>query len=139
MVTGATESILVRLLATGVWLIGFNVATARAADTLVQDAGELRQAASQAKPGTRILLAAGTYSGGFYFSNLQGETNLPIILAAADPAHPPVFQGPTGMHFSRPAFLELHDLVISNASVNGLNIDDGGALDAPLTMWSCAG
>ncbi len=131
MVTGATESILVRLLAVGVWLHAFNVATAPAADTLVRNAEQFRQVVAAAKPGARILLAPGNYSGGFYFSNLQGETNRPIILAAADPAHPPVFQGPTGIHFSRPAFLELHDLIISNATINGLNIDDGGALDGP--------
>jgi formylglycine-generating enzyme len=103
-----------------------------AADVFVRNADEFRQAAAQAKPGTRLLLSPGTYSGGFYFSDLQGETKLPIVIAAADPANPPVIQGGgTGLHLSRPAFVELHDLVISNVTINGLNIDDGGSFDQP--------
>ena len=98
----------------------------------MRNADEFRQAAAQAKAGTRILLSSGTYPGGFYFSDLHGETNHPIVIAAADPANPPVIQGGgTGLHFSRPAFVELHDLVISNLTDNGLNIDDGGSFDKP--------
>jgi hypothetical protein len=89
---------------------GSKVSAAAAGEALVRNAEEFRQAVAQAKPGTRILLAPGAYPGGFYFSNLQGATNGPIIIAAADPAHPPVIQGAaTGLHFSRPAFVELHD------------------------------
>lgn len=105
---------------------------ALAGDVHVRTAEEFRQAVAQAKPGTRILLASGNYPGDFFFSNVRGETNRPIIIAAADSAHPPVIQaGGTGLHLSKPAFVELHDLVISNMTVNGLNIDDGGSLEAP--------
>lgn len=101
-------------------------------EVVVRNADEFRQAINRAKPGTRILLAPGTYPGGFFFSNLQGETNSPIIIAAADPANPPVIEGgSTGLHLSRPSFVELHDLVISNVTVNGLNIDNGGSSDRP--------
>ena len=80
----------------------------------------------------RILLSAGTYPGGFYFTDLHGENNHPIVIAAADPTNPPVIQGGgTGLHLSRPGFVELHDLVISNVTVNGLNIDDAGSFDKP--------
>jgi hypothetical protein len=120
------------LLGAGVWLAASKFSDAAAADVVVRNAEEFRQAAARATPGTRVLLAPGTYPGGFHFANLQGETNRPIILAAADPAHPPVIQGAaTGLHFSRPAFVELHDLVISNMTGNGLNIDDAGMFDTP--------
>lgn len=100
--------------------------------TLVNNATEFRQAVAHAEPGSRILLAPGNYSGDFHFSNVRGATNRPIVIAAADPAHPPVFGGTsTGLQFSRPAFMELHHLIIRNAKINGLNIDDGGEFDEP--------
>jgi len=39
--------------------------------------------------------------------------------------------GAGGLHLSKPAFVELHDLVISNGDVNGLNIDDAGSFTTP--------
>ncbi len=102
------------------------------AETNVRTATEFRTAVAAAKPGTRILLAPGVYSGGFHFPGLQGDTNQSIVIGAADPAHPPVITGgSTGLQFSRPAFIELRGLVISNVTVNGLNIDDGGSLENP--------
>jgi len=102
------------------------------ADVIVKDAAQFRQAVAQAQPGTRILLAPGQYPGGFHFANLRGDTKKSIVIAAADPAHPPVIQGGAGgLHLSKPAFVELHDLVISNVTVNGLNIDDAGSFTTP--------
>ena len=54
-------------------------------DETVSNAAGFRTAVAAAKPGMRILLAAGTYPGGFFFKNLQGENNRPIVIAAADP------------------------------------------------------
>jgi hypothetical protein len=103
-----------------------------AADVAVQDASEFRQAVAQAKPGDRLLLAPGNYGQGFHFSNLRGETNLSIVIAAAEPGRPPVFEGGAGgLQLSGPRFVELHNLVIRNMSGNGLNIDDGGAYETP--------
>ena len=48
----------------------------------VSDASGFRAAVAAAKPGMRIQLAAGTYPGGFFFQNLQGVHNRPIIIAA---------------------------------------------------------
>ena len=59
----------------------------------VSDASGFRAAVAAAKPGMRILLAAGTYPGGFFFQNVRGEPNHPIVIAAADPKNPPVFRG----------------------------------------------
>lgn len=99
---------------------------------LVRNADEFRRAVNQATPGTRVLLAPGTYPGGFFFSDLRGETNQPIVIAAANPAHPPIIEGGgTGLHLTRPASVELHGLVIRNMTMNGLNIDDGGSSETP--------
>ena len=101
-------------------------------DVKVRDSAGLRAAVAAATPGTRILLAPGTYPGGFHFNSLRGDTNRPIILAAADPANPPVIQGgANGMQLNDPAFVELHHLVFRGATGNGLNIDDGGTFGTP--------
>ena len=97
-----------------------------AADVKVNGPAELRTAVASAKPGTRLVLAAGNYGAGFHFRNLRGEEKQPIIIAAADPRNPPVFRdGNTGLHLSNPAHVELHNLVFTKLAHNGLNIDDG--------------
>ena len=99
-----------------------------AADVRVANASELRAAVGAAKPGTRILLAAGNYGAGFHFKDVRGEEGRPIVIAAADSAQPPVFRdGNAAMHFSNPAYVELHNLVFAKLAHNGLNIDDIGA------------
>jgi hypothetical protein len=103
-----------------------------AVTVVVRDAASLRAAVATAQPGTRILLAPGTYPGGFHFSQLQGAPGQPIVLGAEDPTQPPVLEGgANGIQLSDPAYLELQDLVISDATGNGLNIDDGGSFDTP--------
>ncbi|HUR58516.1 MAG TPA: right-handed parallel beta-helix repeat-containing protein [Opitutaceae bacterium] len=103
---------------------------ASAAEVHVSNAAEFRAAAAAAKPGTRILLAAGNYAGGFHFSNLRGESGQPIVIAAADPKNPPVIRdGNTGLQLSRPAWVELHGLVFTKLAHNGLNLDDGNAYE----------
>ena len=88
----------------------------------------LRTAVKVAKPGTHILLAGANYGAGFHFPNVRGEKGRPIVIAAADPAQPPIFEnGSGGMHLANPAFVELHNLVFRKLAHNGLNIDDGGA------------
>jgi len=94
----------------------------------IRDTAGLRQAIAQAKPGARLLLEPGEYTGGLYFSNLQGEPGNPIVIAAADPKQPPVIKGGKEcLHLSKAAYIELHNLILTGASVNGLNIDDGGS------------
>lgn len=101
---------------------------ALAEDVRVSNSSELRAAVARAKRGTRILLAGNDYGAGFHFANLRGEEGQPIIIAAADPKQPPVFRGGNaGMHFSNPAYVELHNLVFTNLAHNGLNIDDIGS------------
>ncbi len=108
-----------------------NVA-AFATDLPVRTAAEFRATVPAAKAGDRILLAPGNYGGGFFFTDLHGEAGQPIVIAAADPAEPPVFSdAKEGLHLSVPAFVELHDLVFEKLTDNGLNIDDGGKVESP--------
>lgn len=98
----------------------------------VRTAAEFRAAVGSAGPGSRILLAPGSYSGGFYFANLRGEPDRPILIAAADSRDRPVIRGGSnGLHLVDPAWLELQDLDFAGATGNGVNIDDGGTFDTP--------
>ena len=93
---------------------------------------ELQQAARNAQPGATILIAPGTYRGGLSFARLRGEKGKPIVLGALDAKRPPVFKGgASGFHLTDPSHVELHNLILTGSSGNGLNIDDGGSYDSP--------
>lgn len=105
---------------------------ARGEEIRVATREQLVRAVENAQPGTTILIAPGTYQGGLGFRNLRGERGRPIVLAGADKANPPVFQGGgSAIHLTDPEFVELHHLVLDGARGNGLNIDDGGSYDTP--------
>jgi hypothetical protein len=96
-------------------------------DVKVDSIVAVRDAARTAKPGDRILLAPGTYSGTLTLDGLKGEKDRPIVVGAADPKKPPVIRGGSeGLHLSRPAYVTLKDLVVERATGNGVNVDDGG-------------
>lgn len=98
----------------------------------VHDAGELRRAARAAQPGTRIEMAPGRYAGGVTLQNLHGEAKRPIVIAAADAENPPVITGGgVGLQLSQASYVELHDLILTGATGNGLNLDDGSNPDTP--------
>lgn len=117
----------IRLLLSAAGWLSLMQPAAHAAELKVNGPAELRAAVSAAKPGTTLLLAGGNYGAGFYFSNLRGEKGKPIVIAAADSKNPPVFRdGNVSMHLSNPAHVELHNLVFTKLSHNGINIDDAG-------------
>src|SRR5687767_5381636 len=88
----------------------------------VTSLAQLQQALRAARPGTRVEVAPGEYSGNLHIEGLRGEAGNPIVLAGADRENPPVFKG--DWHLVAPAYDEIRDLVISNARSNGINIDD---------------
>jgi pectate lyase len=98
-----------------------------AADVPVKTRDELMRALREAKAGTTVVIAAGTYDGGFSGATLAGTADQPIVLRGADPGNPPVFSGGgAGLHLSSAQHVELRDLVVQGARGNGLNFDDGG-------------
>lgn len=107
------------------WII---IAGAKAFDIqntlVVTDRQELHQAISQAKPGTKILIAPGEYQGGFYFRDLKGTQGDPIIISAVDPDNPPIIRGGGNcLHLSDSSYVEMHYIILSDASDNGINDD----------------
>jgi len=101
---------------------------ALASDTRVTNAVELRAALLAARPGARILLAPGDYET-VHATNVQGDAQHSVVIAAEQLDKPPVFRG--GLQISDGAYLELRDLVIDGAPLNGLNLDDGGSFETP--------
>lgn len=101
-------------------------------DVDVADDAALRRAIETAKAGTTIRIAPGVYSGGVVGRDLVGKPDAPIVIRGADPKHPPVIRGMAfAIHLSRVAHLELRDLVVERATDNGINLDDGGDMEAP--------
>jgi hypothetical protein len=101
-------------------------------EVFVKDRAGLESALAAARPGARIRLAPGDYAGGLSFHDLAGTEAKPIIVAAADPAHPPrIVGGTNGLQLSDVAHLTLEDLVFTGATGNGINVDDAGTFETP--------
>ncbi len=113
------------------WLCAAS-AVARATETVrVGTQAELVRALAAARPGTTILIGPGKYRGGLS-ARLAGTKDEPIVVAGADASDPPVMEGGGGgLHLRSPAHVELRDFVVSGASGNGINIDDGGSVMTP--------
>lgn len=90
---------------------------------------ELQSALRAARPGAQILLEPGEYRGGGHFANVKGTAKAPIVIRARDPKNPPRVVGP--IQFSSIEHVEIHDLVLTRAPSNGINIDDGGTVTKP--------
>ena len=92
----------------------------------------IRRAVQDALPGTAIRVHSGTYPGDTYISSLSGTEANPIWIGGTPGEAKPVFNGgATGMQFSRARYLIIHDLIVQNASANGINTDDGGQYADP--------
>lgn len=91
----------------------------------------LREAARRATPGTRIVMAAGTYGGSTYLEGLRGEATRPIAIVADGDVVLDAGGAGEVLHVTDPRYLVIEGLTIQNASVNGLNIDDGGSPETP--------
>jgi hypothetical protein len=114
-------------------LICAAASAAGAAEITVNSTNALRSAVSRATPGTTILIAPGTYSGGMYFRSVSGSAEARITIKGADPNNPPVFQGGRqAMQLSDCNYVTLANFVVDGCSSNGLNCDDGGSIPTPL-------
>jgi len=95
----------------------------------VRDARELRSVLGKLQPGTVLRIAPGEYPGDHHVSGIENLT-----IEALDEQHPPLFQGgAAAWQFSRCDGLTLRHLKITGQRNNGLNLDDGGRLDQPVT------
>lgn len=98
----------------------------------VRNAEGLRIALARVKPGTTITLASGDYGSGLQLERIQGSKENPILIIAADPQHPPVFQGGgQAMHFVDCNYVTLRHVKVAGCTLNGINADDGGTFDTP--------
>lgn len=118
------------------WLalgLAFAVSPAAGSDDIViKDRAGLVSALAAARPGARIVLAAGDYAGGLAIRDLAGTAQKGIVVRAADPAHPPrIVGGANGIQLSDVSYLTLEDLEFVGATGNGINIDDAGTFDTP--------
>jgi hypothetical protein len=90
-------------------------------------------AANQAKPGTGVVIHAGTYPGGTFLNDLHGTADAPIWIGGASGEARPIISGASeGLHLVKPRFVIVHDLEVSLNSANGINADDSGEYSNPL-------
>lgn len=102
---------------------------AQADDIIVRDANALRDSLRDLKSGTTLKIGPGDYSGGQHVVGVDSLT-----VEALDSKNPPLFKGgANAWHFSRCPNLTVRHLRISGQSGNGLNLDDGGMFDSPVT------
>ncbi|MBL8693748.1 MAG: right-handed parallel beta-helix repeat-containing protein [Planctomycetes bacterium] len=107
-------------------------AALQGATVRVSSASQFRDALRQAKAGDDLVLAAGVYEGGFYAANLQGTAAKPIRIRGEEIKNPPRLRGgATPLHFSSAAYLRVENLLLEDATANGINVDDGGDAKSP--------
>ena len=95
----------------------------------VRTPAELKSALQGIQPGAILKIHPGDYPAG---QSVSGVANLTI--EASDPGNPPHFKGGNeAWHFSRCPGLTLRHLKINGQSGNGINLDDGGERDKPVT------
>lgn len=91
----------------------------------------LEQALSRATAGTRVIMHAGTYAGSTYVEGIAGTVTEPIAVVGDGEVVLDADGAQEVMHVAEARYLVLEHLTFVNASVNGLNIDDGGTYDTP--------
>jgi len=97
----------------------------------VSTSSQFQAALNSAASGDEILLAAGTYNGKF---TANGLTN--VSIRSTDPNNRAVINAAgqnEGIKMSSISSVTISDLVVQGASANGINIDDGGNINAPST------
>jgi len=89
----------------------------------------IRVAADRATPGTRIVVAAGTYPA-VTLGRVQGEALKPIAFVARGDVTIDA-RGGVGWSMSDPAYVVIEGFTIQDAAAHGLNLDDGGTFETP--------
>jgi hypothetical protein len=103
-----------------------------AKEVLVSSSSQLQSEIRRLTPGTTLLLAPGTYTGGVYLENISGTDDAPIVIRGTDPNNPPMFSGGgQALHLADCSYVTLSNLTARGFPANGINIDDGGSFDTP--------
>lgn len=98
-------------------------------EIIVRTPAELRMAVGSLAKGSVIKIGPGEYPGDHSVSGIDG-----LKIEALEPAKPPVFRGGnTAWQFSRCPNLTVRNLVAVGQTMNGLNFDDGGVREKPMT------
>ncbi len=104
----------------------------RAGEIRVKSSLELKRAVGELRPGTKLLLEPGVYTGGVYLSNVKGTEEKPVLIQGADSEDPPLFEGGRqALHLADCSYLTLRNLMVKGFPTNGINIDDGGSFETP--------
>lgn len=91
----------------------------------VDSTAALMHALDHAAPGTRILLAGGTYRGDCRITGLRGKPGEMIEIAAKDPAKPPVFAGGSvAFQLIGCSYVQVEGIVARGAAVNNIQLGD---------------
>ena len=97
--------------------------SAPAKDSVVTDSASLNAAWSRAKPGERILMASGVYTGSVALSGGGGTLDRPIVVAAQDPLNPPVFDlGEKSIITFKASNFVLDGIVLKSTAVNAIQV-----------------
>jgi len=105
-----------------------------------QTHSNLSQAAAVAIPGDTILVHQGTYGGGTFISNLQGNASQWIYIHAVQGETVTYSGGSSAWQFSDGAYLHMKGFIFQQQTSNGVNMDDGGSYNTPshhLVFDSC--
>ncbi|MBX3273221.1 MAG: right-handed parallel beta-helix repeat-containing protein [Sandaracinaceae bacterium] len=89
------------------------------------------RAAARATPGTRVLVAAGTYPGGFRLDGIAGAPGQPIAIVADGEVVLDAGGSGTVVSMTDPEYLVFEGFTLRGAGVHGMNIDDGGSYATP--------
>jgi hypothetical protein len=114
-------------LCTALAAVAVTIDDARAGSLHVSDSASFQAALNSASTGDEILLAPGVYPGRFTAVGIQN-----VAIRSADPADQAVIDAAglgEGLKLSSVKNVAITDLTIRNASLNGINIDDGGFID----------
>ncbi len=88
------------------------------------------RALSDAEPGTRVLVHAGTY-GPVSAGDVRGEPQRPIGIIADGEVVLEARGAQAIIGMSDPAYVVIEGFTLQGATVHGMNIDDGGSYDTP--------
>jgi len=91
----------------------------------------IRTAVRLARPGTRILVQSGTYSGSTTLTGLRGEPGRPIAIVAAGEVVLDAAGASIVLAGSDLRYVVIEGFTLRGAAVHGINIDDGGSYDTP--------